>query len=265
MNAAQSVTPSVAETTTFSTPAGSPSDWRIPAKASALSGASDEGRNTTLQPAANAAATPRAGTASGKFHGVITRHGPTGRRMTTIRLAPSGDCCTEPAIRTASSAHHSRYSAANMTSSCDSARGLPISSVISIARRSLARTIASADRRSTRARSRGAHADQLGSAVAAAVSASSASRSPASGTSQSAWPVAGSSTVSIRPERAARQSPATSSRRGHQATASHSVTVAASPVSWGSSARKLASRRSTTAALISLPLRTTRPIRRWEL
>ena len=148
------------ETTTFRTPGGAPASSTISASARADSGVRADGRSTTVQPAASAAATPRAGIASGKFHGLTIRQGPTGRRVTMMRAEPLGSSQMEPCTRTASSADHSRYSAANDTSSRDSASGLPISSVISIARRSASRSSASAARRSTRARSRGAAAAQ---------------------------------------------------------------------------------------------------------
>ena len=78
-----------------------------------------------MQPAASAGATPRAGIASGKFHGETIRQGPTGRLVTTNSQSPSGWASRRPEIRTASSAFHSRYSAAKVTSSRASVRGLP--------------------------------------------------------------------------------------------------------------------------------------------
>ena len=77
-----SVTSSVDDTTTLSTPGGRPAFRRMRASASEDSGVSAEGRWTTVQPAASAAAMLRAGTASGKFQGVITRVGPTGSFIT---------------------------------------------------------------------------------------------------------------------------------------------------------------------------------------
>ena len=85
-----SVAASSEETTMLSTPAGSPASARIPPSASAESGVSDEGRRITVQPAASAAAMPRAGTASGKFQGVMIRHGPTGRRAPAPGAAVGG-------------------------------------------------------------------------------------------------------------------------------------------------------------------------------
>ena len=43
-----------------------------------------------VQPAATAGATLRVAMASGKFHGVISRHGPTGLWDTNILRLPSG-------------------------------------------------------------------------------------------------------------------------------------------------------------------------------
>jgi hypothetical protein len=155
-----SVASSSDETTTFRTPGGAPASSTIPASARADSGVRADGRKTTVQPAASGAATPRAGIASGKFHGLTIRHGPTGRRVTMTRAEPFGSSQMEPWTRTASSADHSRYSAAKDTSTRDSASGFPISRVISMARRPASRSSASAARRSTRARSRGAAAAQ---------------------------------------------------------------------------------------------------------
>jgi hypothetical protein len=61
------------------------------ANASAVSGVWAAGFSTTVQPAASAGATFRVAIASGKFHGVMSRHGPTGCRDTRMRLSPVGD------------------------------------------------------------------------------------------------------------------------------------------------------------------------------
>ena len=92
----------------FRAPGGRPASTMIRPSARAESGVSDEGRSTTAHPAASAGPTPRAGTASGKFHGLMIRQGPTGDRTTRWRLRPSGDELVRPSIRTASSANHSR-------------------------------------------------------------------------------------------------------------------------------------------------------------
>ena len=73
-----SVASSSDETTTFRTPGGAPAPSTISASARADSGVRADGRSTTVQPAASAAATPRAGIASGKFHGLTIRQGPRG-------------------------------------------------------------------------------------------------------------------------------------------------------------------------------------------
>ena len=44
-----------------------------------------------VQPAATAGAILRVAIASGKFHGVISRHGPTGFLVTSSRDFPSGE------------------------------------------------------------------------------------------------------------------------------------------------------------------------------
>ena len=56
----------------------------------AMSGVSVAGLMTTVQPAASAGAIFRVAIASGKFHGVMKKHGPTGRCVTIIRPVPSG-------------------------------------------------------------------------------------------------------------------------------------------------------------------------------
>ena len=48
------------------------------------------GLNTMVQPAAMAGAILRVAMASGKFQGVISRHGPTGFFCTRICWVPSG-------------------------------------------------------------------------------------------------------------------------------------------------------------------------------
>ena len=55
------------------------------ASASATSGVCSAGLATTVQPAASAAPSLRVSIAYGKFHGVISAHGPTGSRVTVRR------------------------------------------------------------------------------------------------------------------------------------------------------------------------------------
>ena len=64
--------------TTLTTPAGTPASSSSCTKKSVVSGVSSAGFTTTVQPAASAGAILRVAIASGKFHGVISRHGPTG-------------------------------------------------------------------------------------------------------------------------------------------------------------------------------------------
>ena len=68
--------------------------------------------------------------ASGKFHGVMSRHGPTGLRRVSSREPPAGALSQLPLIRTASSLNQRRNSAPYATSPVASARGLPISRLI---------------------------------------------------------------------------------------------------------------------------------------
>ncbi len=97
---------------TLHTPPGSPTSWRMLARASIDSGVTCAGFTTIVQPAAMAGPTLRVPIAIGKFHGVISRHGPTGWRMVRRRLPPAGFGANRPSMRTASSANHRRNSAA---------------------------------------------------------------------------------------------------------------------------------------------------------
>ena len=54
----------------------------------------------------------RAPMASGKFHGVTSTHGPTGRWETMKRVFPSPESIWSPPMRTASSENQRRNSAA---------------------------------------------------------------------------------------------------------------------------------------------------------
>ncbi len=75
---------------TFSTPPGSPTSSRIPASASIDSGVCFAGLITIVQPAAIAGPILRVPIAIGKFHGVISTHGPTGCFIVSSRPAPFG-------------------------------------------------------------------------------------------------------------------------------------------------------------------------------
>ena len=70
--------------TTVSTPAGTPASRAISANNNEDNGVSSAGFSTAVQPAASAGATFRAAMASGRFQGVISRHGPTG--SATVRM-----------------------------------------------------------------------------------------------------------------------------------------------------------------------------------
>ena len=72
----------------FSTPPGSPASSRILTSASIDSGVCWAGLTTIVQPAAMAGPSLRVPIASGKFQGVIIRHGPTGCFMVSTRPAP---------------------------------------------------------------------------------------------------------------------------------------------------------------------------------
>ena len=76
--------------TTFSTPGGRPAFARISASASIDSGVCFAGLTTIVQPAATAGPILRVPIASGKFHGVIRRQGPTGCFIVSSRPWPFG-------------------------------------------------------------------------------------------------------------------------------------------------------------------------------
>ena len=69
------------------------------------------GLTTIVQPAAMAGPILRVPIASGKFHGVIIRHGPTGAFIVSSRVLPSGEVENRPEIRTASSENQRKNSA----------------------------------------------------------------------------------------------------------------------------------------------------------
>ncbi len=98
--------------TRLSTPLGSPASSRIWASASIDNGVSCAGFTTIVQPAAIAGPILRVPIAIGKFHGVMSRQGPTGWRSVSIRPLPFGIVENRPAMRTDSSANHRRNSAA---------------------------------------------------------------------------------------------------------------------------------------------------------
>ncbi len=79
-------------------------------KASVVRGVSSAGLMTTVHPAASAGAILRVAIASGKFHGVMKKQGPTGRWLTIMRPVPSGFEPNRPETRTASSLNQRRNS-----------------------------------------------------------------------------------------------------------------------------------------------------------
>ena len=97
--------------TMLRTPAGRPTSSSVAASASIVSGVSSAGLTTIVQPAAMAGPILRVPIASGKFHGVMNRHGPTGFLMVSSRLPPAGFCIQRPWMRTASSLNQRKNSA----------------------------------------------------------------------------------------------------------------------------------------------------------
>ena len=78
------------EVSTLTTPAGAPASSRMAASAFIERGVYCAAFTIVVQPAARAGAILRAPIANGKFHGVTSRHGPTGRLTVRMRPAPLG-------------------------------------------------------------------------------------------------------------------------------------------------------------------------------
>src|SRR5699024_9386567 len=97
--------------TTPSTPSGSPASRSRSTTYSEVSGVRLAGLNTMVQPAAIAGPILRVAMASGKFHGVMRMHGPTGSEVTISRVLPSGERRASPVMRQASSENHRKNSA----------------------------------------------------------------------------------------------------------------------------------------------------------
>ena len=95
-----------------STPSGSPASSRISPSASIVSGVALAGLTIIVQPAAMAGPILRVPMAAGKFHGVMSRQGPTGCFIVSRRPAPLGSFDQRPLMRTASSENQRRNSAA---------------------------------------------------------------------------------------------------------------------------------------------------------
>ena len=76
--------------TTLRTPAGRPTSSSSAASASMVSGVSEAGLTTIVQPAAMAGPILRVPIASGKFQGVIISVGPTGDFIVMSRDDPDG-------------------------------------------------------------------------------------------------------------------------------------------------------------------------------
>src|ERR1700752_4832655 len=91
---------------TLTQPAGTPASSRIGISASIVSGVSDAGLSTTVQPAASAGPILRVAIAAGKFHGVTSTATPAGLCCTRMRAPEDGGREVLPRLRTASSAFH---------------------------------------------------------------------------------------------------------------------------------------------------------------
>jgi hypothetical protein len=102
----------------------------------AVSGVYSDGRMTTVQPAARAAAAARATLYAGKFHAVMMPTTPIGCFRTVNRLVLMREGTTRPYARLPSSAYHSNKSADTIHSPRACASGLPLSSTVVRARSS---------------------------------------------------------------------------------------------------------------------------------
>src|SRR5690606_7190889 len=91
--------------TTLKTPFGVPALSAKETKTSAVSGVSEAGLKTTVQPAARAGATFRVIIASGKFQGVMAATTPIPCLMVTIRFSALGEGMVSPYALFPSSAY----------------------------------------------------------------------------------------------------------------------------------------------------------------
>src|ERR1700756_6064440 len=97
---------------TLTAPPGTPASSRIGIRASIVSGVSEAGLSTTVQPAASAGPILRVAIAAGKFHGVTSTATPAGLWWTRMRAPDDGATEFWPTLRTASSAYQRKNSAA---------------------------------------------------------------------------------------------------------------------------------------------------------
>ena len=196
--------------TRLSVSGGRPASRKHCTSAIALAGVSSAGFSTTLQPAASAAPSLRAGRLTGKFQAVKAATGPTGGCVTVCDRMPSTRGGTlRPYRRRASSAWKSMMSADSRTSRSASAKGLPCSSVSTVAMASARSRISTAARRSVSQRSSAERRRQTAKPRAAAAAAASTCAASANGSSPSTLPSAGFSTSRRPPPASVIQRPAT--------------------------------------------------------
>src|SRR5439155_23616595 len=91
----------------LTTPGGKPGSASTSTNRAAQRGVRLDGFRTNEQPAIRAAPLFQAGTAIGKFHGVMRPTGPTGRRVVRHILFGSSDGTVSPNIRRPSPAAYS--------------------------------------------------------------------------------------------------------------------------------------------------------------
>ena len=87
---ASTASPGGSGTTTCTTSSGMPHSRNMSTIASAVSGVSEAGLRTAVQPVAIVGPSLRVAIAAGKFHGVASNDGPTGWRMTSSQFDPDG-------------------------------------------------------------------------------------------------------------------------------------------------------------------------------
>ena len=170
----------------------------ISASSAPVAGVRSLGLVTTVLPVTSAAPISPQATATGSFHGVIAATTPRGSNTITSS-APCWPASDRPRCACPNCAYCRRVSTPASTPARASASGRPISRVVSRASSSARAATASAARATAAARSTGAVRAQPGKAARAAATAATTSCSPATGTSTTTDPSAGSSIVRTRP------------------------------------------------------------------
>ncbi len=195
-------------------PGGTPASVNASASFNNAHEVNSGGLTMRALPLASPGPTYSIGMVTGKFHGVIAAHTPTGRRNVNIRLPRSDVGITSPDSRFTSSAALRKYSAASVMSSRDSAwYGLPCSKVWMRAISGMCSSTRSAMRWHNSARSNADQKRSSSAASRAAVTARSMSADEARGTLAMCSPVTGLRSSWTRSPVPSLHSPAMSSLR----------------------------------------------------